>query len=324
MLATDLLEDPENPRRPCRENFELLKNAVAEMHAPLRILFLRERSDQCSAEIPEQLRMGVCGNKEPSQCSIEPAPPRGPTCNPERIADSLDRLLRVGAAWRVKRGEPNHNFADVVLVGTEKGWFCTAFVVGHHSLLTAKHCGSVTQVGVGDSDTGELRRGRVAQRRPHDVLDVQMLRVDLELGGATHLRRRREDDSAPMGELRAVGFGARDSTGVFAAGRRSIVDLTSVGWGCDGTRAATSGCLEGEELVIPGTPGDDTCRGDSGGPVFELIPSTETRSCDYRLVGLVSRSVPNPAATCGSGGIYVRADRISDWIEEGLASWQDN
>jgi endonuclease G len=59
----------------------------------------------------------------------------------------------------------------------------------------------------------------------------------------------------------------------------------------------------------------DTCRGDSGGPLY--IQSDEGT---YRLLGVTSRGLKDfdhfPPQPCGNGGIYVRADRFLDWIRD--------
>jgi secreted trypsin-like serine protease len=60
--------------------------------------------------------------------------------------------------------------------------------------------------------------------------------------------------------------------------------------------------------------GTDTCRGDSGGPVFLVEGDT------YRLVAITSRAGPgaqsDTVAHCGGGGIYTLPGRASvmDWL----------
>src|SRR5258708_2355199 len=62
--------------------------------------------------------------------------------------------------------------------------------------------------------------------------------------------------------------------------------------------------------IAAGGGGVDPCNGDSGGPLY-LSTSYGTY-----LAGITSRSYDNPAEPCGGGGIYERADRIADWIEQ--------
>jgi len=59
-----------------------------------------------------------------------------------------------------------------------------------------------------------------------------------------------------------------------------------------------------------GGMGVDTCPGDSGGPLYLLT--------DYGtfLAGVTSRSYDDAMYWCSEGGIYVRPDKITNWIEE--------
>ncbi len=72
-----------------------------------------------------------------------------------------------------------------------------------------------------------------------------------------------------------------------------------------------------------GTGGVDTCRGDSGGPLMELIGDGvgERRVCRWRVVGVTSRPVASARVVCGHGGIYTRVDRVRPWIDEQLRRW---
>jgi secreted trypsin-like serine protease len=53
----------------------------------------------------------------------------------------------------------------------------------------------------------------------------------------------------------------------------------------------------------------DSCRGDSGGPLY--IRNTDG---EYFLIGATSRGIRDSFTTCGDGGIYVRVDLCLDWI----------
>jgi uncharacterized protein (TIGR03382 family) len=73
------------------------------------------------------------------------------------------------------------------------------------------------------------------------------------------------------------------------------------------------GCVHaiqpGGEFVAGGG-GTDSCFGDSGGPVYLDTPRGVV------AIGAVSRGVNGAQMPCGSGGIYVRTDKIIDWIEQ--------
>lgn len=230
-----------------------------------------------------------------------------------------DFLNDRGTTWKVIKTSLDSNFEDVVLVGGRAGWMCTGVAVGPRTVLTAKHCTAPTEIALTSRETDAPKRFEVSATEVHPTLDVALLHVKPKLGVRSRLRRGPKDTEAPMGVLQAVGFGARNARGQVHSFERSMVGVQASGWGCDGVRATTSGCTPGDEMVLVGGPGADTCRGDSGGPVFEIVPGPK---CGYRLVGIVSRSVRDAVATCGSGGIYVRADRISEWIDAGIARWE--
>ena len=72
------------------------------------------------------------------------------------------------------------------------------------------------------------------------------------------------------------------------------------------------GCISGREIVA-GHRGLilDSCRGDSGGPLY--IKNGEG---EYYLLGATSRGVRGSSTACGDGGIYGRVDLCLDWIQE--------
>jgi secreted trypsin-like serine protease len=77
----------------------------------------------------------------------------------------------------------------------------------------------------------------------------------------------------------------------------------SDGNGCNSTVAP------GGEFVAGGTGTADSCFGDSGGPVYFDTANGAV------VVGAVSRGVDNASTPCGGGGIYVRTDKIVQWLE---------
>lgn len=59
-----------------------------------------------------------------------------------------------------------------------------------------------------------------------------------------------------------------------------------------------------------GGMGIDTCRGDSGGPLYLVT------SYGAFLAGVTSRSYEDAMFSCSEGGIYARPDKVVDWIEQ--------
>ncbi|PMU84319.1 trypsin-like serine protease, partial [Pseudomonas sp. GP01-A4] len=73
----------------------------------------------------------------------------------------------------------------------------------------------------------------------------------------------------PKGFVRLAGFGATDTEGRRGMSRLHFVDVPTRGWNCDREAEARTGCQPDFEMVIPRDRGNDTCAGDSGGPVLE-------------------------------------------------------
>jgi secreted trypsin-like serine protease len=115
-----------------------------------------------------------------------------------------------------------------------------------------------------------------------------------------------------------VGYGAVDRSGPvdFDHDEEYVNELqeamTTI-TDADCTLNADNGCIAS---VMPrgelgaGGMGVDTCPGDSGGPLYLVT--------DYGtfLAGVTSRSYDDAMFWCSEGGIYVRPDKITDWIEE--------
>ncbi len=109
-------------------------------------------------------------------------------------------------------------------------------------------------------------------------------------------------------QIRLVGFGLTDSAGMGnntqlneAMAPVTDPDCTE-GGGCVGSVSP------GGEFKAGGN-GTDSCFGDSGGPVYLETPRGTV------VIGAVSRGLDGSATPCGGGGIYVRTDKIVQWIE---------
>jgi hypothetical protein len=218
---------------------------------------------------------------------------------------------------KVTRREPKDPFADVVAVGDEDEWRCSGVLVddgrgrsGIRVALTAKHCLPATRIGFGGADWQSFQQVKLERTVEAPDVDVVALVLRKPISRPTHFRRRATDSSTPGGRVRVVGFGADDSRGRSGAGDLHIVDLPANGWGCSTSNARTIGCVPDHELVLRGSGGTDSCKGDSGGPAFERV------GCRLRLIGITSRAVASARRVCGDGGIYTRVDRLDGWLEE--------
>lgn len=119
--------------------------------------------------------------------------------------------------------------------------------------------------------------------------------------------------SANLSHMTVVGYGhttvpPSEDPGIFAIKVAANIPVTDAYCG-DPRVARAVNCRAGEEIVlIDQVFGNDTCRGDSGGPAF-------VRYYDrYYLAGITSRAV-SPVGLCGTGGIYsLLTPRILSWI----------
>jgi hypothetical protein len=202
---------------------------------------------------------------------------------------------------------------DSILAVHANAGLCSGVLVDPSVVLTAAHCTPAALVSLGDDANRSTKAIPVRRFEAHPTLDVALLALAEPVTAPIPPRRTDPTEPEPMGGLWAIGFGLSEA----GAGKRRALTLTAEGWGCDGTRPRTTGCLPEGELVVPGHPGGDTCIGDSGGPLLEFFVSK--RVCMPRLLGITSRRTANATSACGSGGIYTRADTIAGWIDEGVA-----
>lgn len=115
----------------------------------------------------------------------------------------------------------------------------------------------------------------------------------------------------------AVGFGLTESHDY---GEKRMTALTPVSLTCTSSIGRLSGCVPFREFIASDTRGrlnplvgGDTCKGDSGGPLFIKK--------DGRMIvaGITSRGLDrhgNPSDQCGYGGIYsyVGANSALNWL----------
>lgn len=123
--------------------------------------------------------------------------------------------------------------------------------------------------------------------------------------------------------FRIVGFGAIDRRGIRLPGRKYQGSVQVTNLTCRSSSgvdvATTYGCMPGQEIVAASRIGTDTCKGDSGGPLFVAEDGTAGPPTlgDLVLAGVTSRSTTKPSTPCGEGGIYERLnDETRNWIEQ--------
>lgn len=81
---------------------------------------------------------------------------------------------------------------------------------------------------------------------------------------------------------------------------------------CSASVAEHTGCIPGAELVSADGSENDTCHGDSGGPVFA------SDGARMNVVAITSRARSDSELICGDGGIYtlLTDKRVVVWINK--------
>lgn len=74
--------------------------------------------------------------------------------------------------------------------------------------------------------------------------------------------------------------------------------------------------ITNNQLCAGGLLGQDSCKGDSGGPLM-YVDRTNPKTGYYYCAGVVSFG-PNPCGKEGFPGVYTRVSSYTDWIVNNL------
>jgi secreted trypsin-like serine protease len=226
-------------------------------------------------------------------------------------------------------------------------YICTGTLIASQIVLTAGHCGCGL---VGSYWVNRQQNARLADPSQLGAVDGPPILYDQRvcrngyLGEGNDLALIRLRDPVPMlatpnsslwegfgyppelvfdlrklivkgSRLTVVGYGYTESRQI---GVRNQGQVPVYSFDCE-DNSMRGICSAFSEMVLAdqqaGRPANDTCGGDSGGPVFW------TQSGIPRLVAVTSRAAPglqeNAALHCGGGGIYVLLGRksVHDWLE---------
>jgi len=239
--------------------------------------------------------------------------------NPNFIKNSKKLLADVRN--RAVGASETTDYRDCVAVGGDGQWCCTGTLVAPNVVVTAGHCfgGCTSRVFVGHNVGGQGRIVNVknAVQHPkygadglHNDLTVLILEADIDGVPPRKIASTEAINSAFY--IRAVGFGTTDTNGVSGFGIKRMVDVGIVTTDCSHALVKERhGCDPGLELVA-GAPflDRDTCKGDSGGPVYILHEN------EWLVAGATSRATAESVRPCGDGGVYVRLDKYADWIKQ--------
>lgn len=212
---------------------------------------------------------------------------------------------------------PLGKWPDAVAVLGPNG-SCTGTLVAPDVVVTAGHCSEIhpSQViaNTVDFTQGGDKVGVISTTAYPDWQHSYDISVIVLAKPITNVTPRKLGTSCTFDhfvaamDVHLVGFGltAADGTGDnthLNEAMAPVVDPTCMGpYGC------VKSIAPGGEFVAGGG-GTDSCFGDSGGPVYLDTPR------GVIAIGAVSRGVNGSSTPCGGGGIYVRTDKVIDWLE---------
>ena len=219
-------------------------------------------------------------------------------------------------------------FDDCVAVGDDRRFGCTGTLIAANVVLTAGHCEILhTRIFVGNDTAKRGRVFRVKRHIRHPSWDselnndLMLLILEKPVTGVPPRKLATSTVIDKATDARVVGYGTTDLAGTTGYGTKQQTDVPIVSPACSGRVSSRSdstvyGCHTGKELVA-GKPLllHDTCRGDSGGPLYVL-----NKQGQWLLAGVTSRGTDLATTMCGDGGLYTRVDKYRTWITDAMKS----
>lgn len=197
---------------------------------------------------------------------------------------------------------------------------CTGTLIAPDVVLTAGHCADMVATQViansldysGQGGITATVKSTTAYPNWETSYDVSVIVLNTPITGVTP---RKIGTACTFTEgfgdskmVHLVGFGLTDTAGQGNNTKLNEAMAPITDADCSGPGGCTTGVSPGGEFIAGGG-GKDSCFGDSGGPVYLDTPRGAV------VVGAVSRGLDGAATPCGGGGIYVRTDKIVQWLE---------
>ncbi|MDQ3365191.1 MAG: trypsin-like serine protease [Myxococcota bacterium] len=228
---------------------------------------------------------------------------------PER----LDRIVDVIGGTAAPAGK----WPDAVAVLGNQG-SCTGTLIAPDVVLTAGHCAAgMTRVIANTTNynstggTQSMIKTITAYPNWETTYDIAVIVLTTPI---TSVPPRKIGTActfaafASKPTVHLVGFGSTDVAGNAPNTLLNEVTTQVTDPECTAGNGCQPAVAPGGEFVAGGN-NRDSCFGDSGGPVYLDTPRGAV------VIGAVSRGVENAANPCGGGGIYVRTDKLVQWIE---------
>lgn len=227
-------------------------------------------------------------------------------------------------------------FPECCLIGNSSAqgylnnWFCTGTLIHPRAVITAEHCITRTHgalnpnsiaIGVDkESDVVPANIIRVRRIVRHPSEDIALLLLH-KPADVTPIAMANPNEVSGADRVELVGFGNSDPAGLIGFGIKRQVNVPM-----NVVRKTPSEDLSDQERVlgfdsftefVAGRKGsgEDSCRGDSGGPAYVFVEN------ERKLAGATSRATDEADDMCGDGGVYVRVDAVRDWIDATLQGW---
>jgi MYXO-CTERM domain-containing protein len=214
---------------------------------------------------------------------------------------------------------PAGKWPDAVAVLSAQG-SCTGTLIAPDVVITAGHCADPAPTQVKANTLNYAGAGGVtatvksvtAYPNWETSYDIAVVVLNTPITGVTP---RKIGTACTFTEgfrantmVHLVGFGLTDTAGQGNNTQLNEAMAPVTDPECTGPGGCVTGVSPGGEFIAGGG-GKDSCFGDSGGPVYLDTPRGPV------VVGAVSRGLDNSATPCGGGGIYVRTDKLVQWIE---------